>query len=241
MRIDVPSIVNDPQMRTLGYWLEVYPNQDRARRARALARKAYDRSRLAEVQRWRCCWCLCEMRGEQGFKNSATIEHITPRSQGGTDHISNLAVACNRCNNRRGSTPWEEFLQAVEMCRPQPETGSYKWMADARRMRREAAEQNKRIKQMAVVIRNNQEKESAAAFRREQAKLLVAQHAETLPGLRLKKSQPAKRMRREVDRQLALQALSQKVSNPFEVDSRPWRIYERMKTKVNVDTVSSAG
>jgi len=64
----------------------------------------------------------------------------------------------------------------------------------------------------------------------------VAQHAETLPGLRLKKSQPAKRMRREVDRQLALQALSQKVSNPFEVDSRPWRIYERMKTKVSVDT-----
>jgi hypothetical protein len=180
------------------------------------------------------------MRGEQGFKNSATIEHITPRSCGGIDHVTNLAVACSRCNNRRGSIPWEEFLQAVEMSRPQPETGSYKWMADARKICREAAEQNKRIKQMAVVIQNNQAKESAAAFRGEQAKLLVAQHAETLPGLRLKKSQPAKRMRREVDRQLALQALSQKVSNPFEVDSRPWRIYERMKTKMAVDTVLGA-
>jgi len=240
MRIDVPSIVNDPKMRTLDYWRAVYPNQDKARRARALARKAYDKSRLAEVQRWRCCWCLCEMRGEQGFKNSATIEHITPRSCGGIDHVTNLAVACSRCNNRRGSIPWEEFLQAVEMSRPQPETGSYKWMADARKICREAAEQNKRIKQMAVVIQNNQAKESAAAFRGEQAKLLVAQHAETLPGLRLKKSQPAKRMRREVDRQLALQALSQKVSNPFEVDSRPWRIYERMKTKMAVDTVLGA-
>jgi hypothetical protein len=48
-------------------------------------------------------------------------------------------------------------------------------------------------------------------------------------------------MRREVDRQLALQALSQQVSNPFEVDSRPWRIYERMKTKVSVATVHAAG
>ena len=240
MRIDVPSIVNDPEMRNLDYWLEVYPNQDMARRARALARKAYDRSRLAEVQRWRCCWCLCEMRGEQGYKNSATIEHITPRSCGGTDHISNLAIACNRCNNRRGSIPWEEFLQAVEICRPQPETGSYKWMADARKMRREAAEQNKRIKQLAVVIRNNQARESAAQTRRQQCQSLEAQYSEKLPGLKLARFQRAKRMRREVDRQLALQALVQKVSNPFEVDSRPWRIYERMKTKVSVDTAAAA-
>jgi hypothetical protein len=47
-------------------------------------------------------------------------------------------------------------------------------------------------------------------------------------------------MRREVDRQLALQALSQKVSNPFEVDSRPWRIYERMRNKQSVDTLQAA-
>jgi hypothetical protein len=62
-----------------------------------------------------------------------------------------------------------------------------------------------------------------------------------LPGLQLAGFQRAKRMRREVDRQLALQALSQQVSNPFEVDSRPWRIYERMKTKVSVDIVHAAG
>ena len=240
MKIVVPSIVNDPEMRTLDYWLAVYPNQDQARRARALARKAYDRSRLAEVQRGRCCWCLCEMRGEQGYKNSATIEHITPRSCGGTDHISNLAVACGQCNNRRGSIPWEEFLQAVEMSRPIPETGSYKWMAEARKMRREAAEQNKRIKPMAVVIRNNQARASAAQTRREQCQSLEAQYSQMLPGLKLAGFQRAKRMRREVDRQLALQALSQKVSNPFEVDSRPWRIYERMKPKVHVDTVHAA-
>jgi len=228
-------------MRTLGYWLEVYPNQDQARRARALARKAYDRSRLAEVQRWRCCWCLCEMRGEQGFKNSATIEHITPRSQGGTDHISNLAVACGRCNNRRGSTPWEDFLQAVEMSRPQPETSSSKRDADARRLRREAAEQNKRIKQLAVVIRNNQEKESAAQGRRETSQSLRLQYSAELPNLRFPSRMKPKRMRVKVDRQLALKALQDNLPNPFEVDSRPWRIYERMKTKISADTATPAG
>ena len=241
MRIDVPSIVNDPQMRTLDYWLAVYPSQDRARRARALARKVYDRSRLAEVQRWRCCWCLCEMRGEQGFKNSATIEHITPRSQGGTDHISNLAIACNRCNNRRGSIPWETFLQAVEMNRPRIETSSSKCDADGRRQRREAAEQNKHIKQLAVVIRNNQEKESAAQGRRETSQSLRLQYRAELPNLRFPSRMKPKRMRLKVDRQLALKALQDNQPNPFEVDSRPWRIYERMKNKLTVDTAATAG
>jgi hypothetical protein len=61
-----------------------------------------------------------------------------------------------------------------------------------------------------------------------------------LPGLKLARFQRAKRMRREVDRQLALQALLQQVSNPFEVDSRPWRIYERMRNKQSVDTLQAA-
>jgi hypothetical protein len=229
MRIDVPSIVNDPQMRTLGYWLEVYPNQDKARRARALARKAYDRSRLAEVQRWRCCWCLCEMRGEQGFNNSATIEHITPRSCGGTDHKANLAIACNRCNNRRGNIPWEEFLQAVEMSRPAPETGSFRSLAFERRMRREAAEQNKRIKQLAHLVRTHEAQATAAKTRREKAQLLQAQYAKELPDLQLSKKQRPKRMRLEVDRQLALKALRERQGNPFDPESRAWRLYERFQ------------
>ncbi len=32
----------------------------------------------------------------------ATIEHIVPRTHGGTDELANLALACARCNMQKG-------------------------------------------------------------------------------------------------------------------------------------------
>lgn len=32
----------------------------------------------------------------------ATIEHILPRSHGGTDELENLGLACARCNHQKG-------------------------------------------------------------------------------------------------------------------------------------------
>lgn len=32
----------------------------------------------------------------------ATVEHIRPRTHGGTDDLENLALACARCNNQKG-------------------------------------------------------------------------------------------------------------------------------------------
>lgn len=32
----------------------------------------------------------------------ATIEHIVPRSKGGTDALENLALACSGCNHEKG-------------------------------------------------------------------------------------------------------------------------------------------
>ncbi len=31
-----------------------------------------------------------------------TVEHIVPRTHGGTDAIANLAIACSRCNQGKG-------------------------------------------------------------------------------------------------------------------------------------------
>jgi 5-methylcytosine-specific restriction endonuclease McrA len=35
-------------------------------------------------------------------RGQATIEHILPRGHGGTDELTNLALACARCNQQKG-------------------------------------------------------------------------------------------------------------------------------------------
>jgi 5-methylcytosine-specific restriction endonuclease McrA len=39
------------------------------------------------------------------------VEHIVPKSKGGTDRVSNLCLACAPCNRRKGNTPVEVFLR----------------------------------------------------------------------------------------------------------------------------------
>ena len=50
-----------------------------------------------------CAYC--------GAKNiPLEIEHIQPKSKGGSDRVSNLAIACHKCNQKKGSQPVEQFL-----------------------------------------------------------------------------------------------------------------------------------
>jgi len=37
------------------------------------------------------------------------VEHLTPKSRGGSDRASNLVIACDPCNKRKGSQTAEEF------------------------------------------------------------------------------------------------------------------------------------
>lgn len=45
--------------------------------------------------------------GQKGgaWDGVATLDHIKPRSKGGTDDIENLRVICQKCNNQRGDEP----------------------------------------------------------------------------------------------------------------------------------------
>nr|WP_241738724.1 RNA-guided endonuclease IscB [Anoxybacillus flavithermus] len=50
----------------------------------------------------KCCYC-----GKEGVP--LEVEHIIPKSRGGTDRIDNLCLACRDCNQRKGSQTAEEF------------------------------------------------------------------------------------------------------------------------------------
>ena len=43
----------------------------------------------------------CHYCGKYVSKRDATLEHVVPQSQGGTDDLSNLVMACFACNNKK--------------------------------------------------------------------------------------------------------------------------------------------
>jgi 5-methylcytosine-specific restriction endonuclease McrA len=57
------------------------------------------------LEKWdrKCAYCGAE---NVPFE----IDHIHPRSKGGSDRVSNLTLACRPCNQRKGHLPVEQFL-----------------------------------------------------------------------------------------------------------------------------------
>ncbi|WP_414039402.1 RNA-guided endonuclease IscB [Acidithiobacillus sp. M4-SHS-6] len=57
------------------------------------------------LEKWgrKCAYCDAE-------HTPLTIDHIHPKSKGGSDRVSNLALACHTCNQRKGNGSVEQFL-----------------------------------------------------------------------------------------------------------------------------------
>lgn len=71
--------------------------------------------RLSEAQNHRCCYCGGDMLMIRDHPLSATVEHVIPRSQGGTNCWSNVVAAHERCNQRRGSDPVDIESYSIAM------------------------------------------------------------------------------------------------------------------------------
>ena len=56
------------------------------------------------LEKWnrKCAYCKRE-------NIPLEVEHIVPKSRGGSDRISNLTIACNKCNQKKGNKTAEEF------------------------------------------------------------------------------------------------------------------------------------
>jgi 5-methylcytosine-specific restriction endonuclease McrA len=70
-----------------------------------------------QIKRWyklgqrRCPCCGVQLVYQPKCDNSATFEHLVPRSQGGTLHAINGLMICSKCNHTRGNTCWISFVK----------------------------------------------------------------------------------------------------------------------------------
>jgi len=62
------------------------------------------REYLLEKWKRRCAYCEAQHIPLQ-------VEHIVPRALGGTNRVSNLTLACQPCNQKKGAQPIEAFLK----------------------------------------------------------------------------------------------------------------------------------
>jgi 5-methylcytosine-specific restriction endonuclease McrA len=58
------------------------------------------------LEKWdrKCAYC-------GGKDIPLQVEHIHPRAKGGTDRVSNLCLACEKCNQKKGSQDIKDFLK----------------------------------------------------------------------------------------------------------------------------------
>ena len=60
------------------------------------------RKDVKEKWHFKCAYC--------GDGNNLTIDHVVPRSKGGTDFTKNVVCCCSDCNQRKGHEPWEQWF-----------------------------------------------------------------------------------------------------------------------------------
>lgn len=58
--------------------------------------------------------------------DDATIDHKVPRSKGGETSLENSVISCRKCNNKKGSTSFEDFLKTRKWHQRQKRSEDFK-------------------------------------------------------------------------------------------------------------------
>lgn len=64
---------------------------------------------ISKKQKYKCKYCKRRTTFKTGHHRQATLDHIVPRSDGGTDDESNLLMVCKNCNENKSSLSRIEF------------------------------------------------------------------------------------------------------------------------------------
>ena len=65
---------------------------------------------LLKAVEGRCFYCEREFR----YNSRTTLDHVIPRSRGGTDRRDNLRLCCPRCNSHKADLTPAEWLKQLE-------------------------------------------------------------------------------------------------------------------------------
>lgn len=61
--------------------------------------KKHKKRQLNEKFGCQCFWC-----GKELGDKEQTIDHLIPKSRGGSNNLENLRLTCFKCNNSRGNS-----------------------------------------------------------------------------------------------------------------------------------------
>ena len=65
------------------------------------------RRKIKEEWDYECAYCGND-------NDDLTIDHVIPRSKGGSDFTRNVVCCCKTCNQNKGQSPWEEWYFSHE-------------------------------------------------------------------------------------------------------------------------------
>ncbi len=119
----------------LGVWYWVFLGFDAMIVVELFNRRERRERRGREEKRENCLDLVADCEAEESSSTLFTIDHILPRSIGGSDELENLALACHRCNNNRynfvtGTDP--ETEQEITLFNPRQQQwfDHFIWSAD---------------------------------------------------------------------------------------------------------------
>ena len=70
------------------------------------------REYLLQKYQYTCVYCQkCAFQNGKSIQTRLEIDHVVPKSKGGSDRVSNLVVACRDCNQKKGNLSLEDFLK----------------------------------------------------------------------------------------------------------------------------------
>lgn len=78
------------------------------------------RRKIKERWDYECAYC--------GSTKNLTIDHVVPRSKGGTDFTKNVVCCCHDCNQSKSHTPWEDWYFSQEFFSMKRHNKINEWM-----------------------------------------------------------------------------------------------------------------